>query len=625
MHSSTQRLLRITLAIALGLFSTTILLAAPPARQNGRIVYDAKLDRLVLFGGMTKVDANRNTFQLGDTWEWTGKSWIQIFTAKAPSARSAFAMVYDSARSQEVLFGGTAGLDSDKKPVVLGDTWVFHDQNWSQVNTPSSPPARSLAAAAYDPIRDRVILFGGFNGTTDIFDSWEFDGTTWRETQVAGPQIRDPFMTYDVLRNDVVLLGENSKNESEMYHYVSGAWEKLTPAHLPTCVLLASMAYDTTKNRIVLVNGVCPSGATPQETWIWDGADWTKKDVKILPGQVTGVAMTYDPTRDEVFLFGGGAVDGVLQSIAFRFHDDDWAEVKEELLQPSPRSLFVFEKDPTRGVTWLFGGHDDQTDYYDLWKLQAGKWELITATDPPAGCTYPAGAFDTDRSKLVIVCESGIGYEWDSEKWTKFEPKTRPATRRFSSVVYDPVQKRTILYGGFDGINYQSLTWLWDGTAWKKNTKGNPRPRALTAMFYDPVKQKTFVFGGIGRPTTDDRITRYADMWSFEGTKWLQLKTVPTLPAARYGTMTSIDPASGNILMFGGKSATEQYINEQWLWNGTTWAKIEPAKSPSPRMNLGLTVDPSTGKLTLFGGYAGYFFSELWTFSGSSWTLQVPQ
>ena len=144
-------------------------------------------------------------------------------------------------------------------------------------------------------------------------------------------------------------------------------------------------------------------------------------------------------------------------------------------------------------------------------------------------------------------------------------------------------------------------------------------------MFYDPVKKKTFVYGGIGRPTTDDRITRYADMWSFEGTKWLLLKGIATVPPARYGAMTSVEPVSGKILMFGGKSGTEQYINEQWLWDGTTWTKITPANSPSSRMNLGLTVDPSTGKLSLFGGYAGYYYSDLWTFDGSTWTLQVPQ
>jgi len=590
------------------------------------MVYDAKLDRLVLFGGATKADANRTIFQLNDTWEWTGKSWIQIFPASSPSARSSHSMVYDSLRDREVVFGGTTGLDADKAIVVLGDTWAFHDQNWSRLETPVSPPARLLAAAAYDPLRDRVILFGGRDVANDIYDTWEFDGTTWKQTQAttAGPQIRDPFMTYDAARKEVILLGTTVKNDSEMYRYVNSAWEKLNPAHIPPCVLLASMTYDSAKSRIVLENGVCGTGATPQETWIWDGTDWTKKDVKVKPEQVTGVAMAYDPTRDEVLLFGGVAVDGLVQGGAFRFHDDDWSAVTEELLQPGPRSLFVFERDPVRNVTWLFGGHDDQNDFYDLWKLQGGKWEQITAADSPATCTYPVGAFDPDRARLVIVCESGTGYEWDSDKWTKFEPKIRPGSRRFSTVVYDPVLKKTILYGGYDGLNYHAETWLWDGAAWKKLTKGNPKPRALTAMFYDPAKQKTFVFGGIGRPTTDDRITRYADMWSFEGTKWTQLKTVPNLPPARYGASTSIDPLSGKVMMFGGKSLTEQYLDEQWAWDGTTWTKIEAGNRPSPRMNVGLDSDPSTNRLTLFGGYAGLFHSELWSFDGSSWTLQIP-
>jgi len=32
---------------------------------------------------------------------------------------------------------------------------------------------------AYDVLRAQVVLFGGFNGSTDRGDTWVWDGTTW--------------------------------------------------------------------------------------------------------------------------------------------------------------------------------------------------------------------------------------------------------------------------------------------------------------------------------------------------------------------------------------------------------------------------------------------------------------
>jgi hypothetical protein len=36
-------------------------------------------------------------------------------------------------------------------------------------------------ALAYDSRRERVILFGGSDGTQTFGDTWEWDGTTWRK------------------------------------------------------------------------------------------------------------------------------------------------------------------------------------------------------------------------------------------------------------------------------------------------------------------------------------------------------------------------------------------------------------------------------------------------------------
>src|SRR5688500_20402598 len=93
-------------------------------------------------------------------------------------------MVYDSLRERMVLFGGMTSFLAPNTTITVSDeTWVFDDFNWTRVVTPNTPPARRLAGAAYDPVRDRVVLFGGGHGTASLFDTWEFDGTTWNLIQ----------------------------------------------------------------------------------------------------------------------------------------------------------------------------------------------------------------------------------------------------------------------------------------------------------------------------------------------------------------------------------------------------------------------------------------------------------
>src|SRR6266851_3182622 len=69
-----------------------------------------------------------------------------------PAARGNSALVYDSNRQTLVLFGGS-GRE------VYGDTWLRSGPCWQQINPTTSPPARSTAAAAFDPNAQVVLMF----------------------------------------------------------------------------------------------------------------------------------------------------------------------------------------------------------------------------------------------------------------------------------------------------------------------------------------------------------------------------------------------------------------------------------------------------------------------------------
>src|SRR5947207_2280480 len=84
--------------------------ATPSGRFDTKMVWDPAIHRAVLFGGLTTLDSGtKQAYELGDTWEWTGSRWIEVFPTHSPSARGSLSMVFDSARNRVVIFGGRQG------------------------------------------------------------------------------------------------------------------------------------------------------------------------------------------------------------------------------------------------------------------------------------------------------------------------------------------------------------------------------------------------------------------------------------------------------------------------------------------------------------------------------------
>jgi hypothetical protein len=277
------------------------------------MAYDPATNEVVLFGGYSNGER-------GDTWTYNGATWTnrtaQLTTG--PPARAAASMAYDQATGQLVLFGGSNANG------VLSDTWSYDGAAWTNrtAQLTASPPARNNATLAYDPATSQLVLFGGYDGTSYLADTWTYDGAIWtnRTAQLtASPPARGLApMAYDSTHSQLVLFGGYTPNGdlSDTWTYDGATWTNRT-AQLtasPPAGHAGTMDYAPSTGELLLFGGWPKVGRFPGDTWTYDGASWTNRTAQLATSPPTraDATMTYDQANNQMVLFGGANLDGPL-------------------------------------------------------------------------------------------------------------------------------------------------------------------------------------------------------------------------------------------------------------------------------------------------------------------------
>ncbi len=202
------------------------------ARDFQQLTFDAHLPlsssspsgELVTFGGdkmnsSTCVSSCAYTAQ-NDTWVYDGTSWTQIATGDAPSARWGYAMAYDAAAQQEVLYGGYDGS------IYWGDTWRFDGTEWVQATGIGAPSGRAYMQMIFDGTpgddsftvgsynetdaggangSDQGSIYGGYDGTTSLAQEWQFSHHTASVTVAQPAGALTQFTVGQVIQYDVTI------------------------------------------------------------------------------------------------------------------------------------------------------------------------------------------------------------------------------------------------------------------------------------------------------------------------------------------------------------------------------------------------------------------------------------
>lgn len=249
-------------------------------------------------------------------------------------------------------------------------------------------------------------------------------------------------------------------------------WERVTRGGPPGRIL-GGAAYDEKRNVLVLYGGrPAELGACSQETWEWDGQDWSMKDAA-PPTACDHVKMVYDSANGESILFSGLDPDEQPVNETWSWNGEEWKLLSEE--GPESRGHFGFVHDPNHKQTLLYGGYTNSaTDEFWVWK--DGAWEEIDFPGPGTrshfGMTYDTTdntlfLFGGATSRSTFSSLSNDTWILSGGRWQELSPASSPSERGSPSLGYDPVRQRIILHGGFAAANHDlDDTWEWDGENW---------------------------------------------------------------------------------------------------------------------------------------------------------------
>ena len=262
----------------------------PPSLANPAMAFDSGREVTVLNGGQT----GGLHSQVNDTWEWDGQNWAHIETNDPegdgdPVARYQHEMVYDDSRGVVVLFSGFS-LDG-----VISETWEYDGNSWAlvQVEDPEGdgdPPPRFFNGMVYDPVRSRVLVFGGdVSGDEEDGTIWEYDGISWRRHLPSDPegdgvpaQLSGSGMAYDYYRDRAMLFGGGVLVGAE-----DDSWEVIWGEERSPALVMHSVfgAAEETEYGVKSISSSWVAGGRGEEDGIvadgaalvvWDKGHWRR-------------------------------------------------------------------------------------------------------------------------------------------------------------------------------------------------------------------------------------------------------------------------------------------------------------------------------------------------------------
>lgn len=309
-------------------------------------------------------------------------------------------------------------------PYVSGSTGADGD-----LIIPASLPNRYGFATAYDPEREEVVVFGGYDGGESGVrsagykpETWIFDGTAW------------------ALRPTATFVSARHSSQ---------------------------MVYDPVRQHIVMFGGRRADNAVLNDTWIWDGNDWSQLTPATAPPVRYDHQMVWDSTNNRVLLFGGHSGSAWLEDL-WAWNGTTWTEITTT---NTPESDFANQN--YGQMVW--DSANDRAIYYSeyyrkTYALVGDTWNVLSPADSPDVGYEMRMIYDPSTDTILAGPAISAAQTWrfQAGEWVIQPNSNTGEARREYGMVWDSTNNRALMFGGIppNGNSLFQDTRAWDGSSW---------------------------------------------------------------------------------------------------------------------------------------------------------------
>lgn len=457
--------------------------SVPTARAFGALVHDPERRLTYLIGGRGRdASTGKLTASVPGTWAWDGRDWRLLPDTGAPVGEAGVAVTWDEDRRAVVLHGGASLLGASPF------SSAFDGTTWRNVAAAQQPPAASLHAAVYDRDGHQVLVLANDEKQGELTVSCVgslYDSLLWVRTGRGGLGPRSGFAAaYDPLRKQVVvyggeesragkvrrlsetwLLGDDSdadRDEQERRRVAQESPGWTIVSHLEAENAPDEGAADPRTGRALLVG--------KDGVWVWRDQGWRRLEVEPAPAPRTEAMVVYDLQGERWLVTGGKTFDA--QGAELRLHDvwacdgQTWTRLSEGTPLPTGVASYAPATfDAQRGQWVVFDQYGGKT-----WVLAGPEWrwsEAPQAGGPAQGALQSGRAVCVPRQGVMLLgqIKGEAGQEttrlwtWSGTAWTD-EREAPRLEGPIQALFLDPVRRGLWVLAG-------PFLHLLEGERWK--------------------------------------------------------------------------------------------------------------------------------------------------------------
>jgi hypothetical protein len=619
----------------------------PPAVVGGRqwTLYDSNRNRALI------VDANVIWAVSSDPVPRWSAIWTGVFDWSPGSDR---AMFYDPARDRIWAFSTSFSGTSQTFP---GELWMMDlgsaPLTWVQRTSSNEAPFATSFNFAFDRQRDRVLVMPGPCSDCPAagLSILNLSGTpTWTTPTVAGrgpsPRVNSSTV-YDPVRDRMLFYGGIDGGRAFPFPQIPPTiydetwalsltepmqWSFLTPT---TRVAFARWdafgGYDAARQRMIVTGGFNdPNRYSPlPDTWALDlslsapadSAVWTPVADPQPPLRISPVAWM-DSSQSRVLRYGGTSggysfTDPRLDMWSLALGAEPaWTPIWTDSLIPPERFGHVAFGDAD-GSRWFVGLGDQAQVFERSATFNAIPWKPLDPNGPDA--RFWAESARDDAGSRALVFGGGTSqdpttlgsefadlwaFDFAGTAWSLVPAVGAPPARAEPLTLFDAARRRLIVHGGrFSApgkVRPRSDTWSYDvaTNTWSPLAAGSFGGRWAETGIYDPVRDRLIAFGGT------DTVSRWNDVHvlPLAGGTWTVLPTSGDAPFPYSTIRAGYDAARDRMIVITpGASTIDAFALT--LDGNPTWSRVAvDGDAPAIRQDFAAAPDAAGETMLLSGG-----------------------